>query len=314
MDMLLKKLFEAFGVSGREKDVAYVIKEELKKYSCEIKEDSLGNIIAKAGSGNEKIMLSANMDTKGVIVYHVESDGKIRIRNVGDLKAKFLIGKKVRFKDGIEGEIKTFSKEKTEITDLYVDAGMEKKESVLRYIKEGDTAVLCGNTFGDGENIISPYLSNRIGCYILLKLIEKMQDKNKEIYFVFSTQGCLGNRGARAAAFQIKPDVCFSINTEKEDVVKLGEGPAIVLMEKGLIMNSHVKNALIEAAENNDINIQRCVSDSSSDGGTVHRQVGGIQAGTVAVSCKNKNEMNETVNMKDVENTVKLLLVSINNI
>jgi len=66
--MFLKKLTEAFGVSGYEKEVRGVIKEEIKKYGDDIITDPLGNLIVlKKGYGKnkKKIMASAHMDEIG---------------------------------------------------------------------------------------------------------------------------------------------------------------------------------------------------------------------------------------------------------
>lgn len=45
---LLKHLSEAFGVSGREKQVREVILSEIRSSCDEIKVDNIGNIIAKS--------------------------------------------------------------------------------------------------------------------------------------------------------------------------------------------------------------------------------------------------------------------------
>ncbi|AAK78198.1 endoglucanase [Clostridium acetobutylicum] len=307
MDMLLKKILGTFGVSGREKEISEVIKEELNKYPCEVREDKLGNIIVKLGSGREKIMLSTNMDKKGVITYHIEEDGKVRIDAIGDIKADDIIGKTVVFRSGIEGKIESEKKENNEFRDIYVNVNMGKREAVLKYISEGEAAEFGGNTFADKENVVGPYLSNRAGCYAFLKVIKEIKSIDKEVYFVFSTQGNLNGRGARAAAFEIEPDMCISVNTEKEGEVKLSEGPILVLMEKGLITNYHVKEQIISSAEKAQIKLQRCVSSESSDGSVVHKEVGGIKTGTIALPCKNKNETNETISLNDVDDLVKLL-------
>lgn len=66
--MLLKRLCDAFGVSGYEREVRETIKEEIKNLADEILVDDLGNIIAlKKGHGENKkrIMASAHMDEIG---------------------------------------------------------------------------------------------------------------------------------------------------------------------------------------------------------------------------------------------------------
>ncbi|URZ04751.1 aminopeptidase [Clostridium felsineum] len=307
MDILLEKVINSFGVSGREKEISEIIKKELKKYDCTVKEDKLGNIIAKVGEGKEKIMLSTSMDTKGVIVYYIEYDGKIRIEPVGELKADDVLGKSIIFRSKIVGKIESDKKENNEFRDLYVKVNMEKKKTVLKYISEGEVGSFSGNIFEDGKNIVGSYLSNRAACFAFLKVIQEIKDINKEVYFVFSTQGNLGGKGARAAAFEIAPNMCISVNTEVEGEIKLGDGPVLVLMGKGLITNTCVKEKIIKTAEENNIKLQRCVSDFFSDGSSVHKEVGGIKTANIALPCKNKDSINEAVNYEDINNLVKLI-------
>ncbi|MGB9597148.1 MAG: M42 family peptidase, partial [Candidatus Poribacteria bacterium] len=62
--MLIEKLSNAFGVSGNEKDIRQVIKDEVTPLVDEVKTDSMGNLFAikKGDSDSLKIMLSAHMD------------------------------------------------------------------------------------------------------------------------------------------------------------------------------------------------------------------------------------------------------------
>lgn len=314
MDKLLKDIVEVFAVSGHENKAAEFIKQQLEDAECEIKEDKLGNVIVKRGSGEKKVMISANMDVKGLIAYYIEEDGKVRIHNLGDIEAESVVNKTVEFESGIAGEVVSEVKKNHEFRDLYVELGFKTRKAALEYVKEGDVACFKGNTYEEDDNIVSPNLSNRIGCYIMLNLIKDICDSDKELYFVFSAQGQLGARGARAAAFDIKPDLCFALNTENEKYVKVGEGPAIVTMQKGLIMHSDIKELLINAAEEMDMNVQLCVSDEISDGSTVHKEVYGIPTGTVAVPCQNKGTIKETINIKDIQKTIDLIKKCLNKI
>lgn len=313
MDKLLKEIIEVFGVSGHEKKVAEFIKKQLQDVECEINEDKLGNIIVKKGTGTNKIMICANMDVRGIIAYYVEEDGKIRIHNLGDFDAEAIVDKTIRFESGISGKVSSEVKEKHEFRDLYVDLGFKTREAALKYVKEGDTACFQGNTYEEDKNVVSPSLSNRVGCFILLKLIKQLKVIDKEIYFVFSVQGQLEARGARAAAFNIKPDVCLALGTESEKDVKLGSGPVLVVMQKGLIMHRSIKDILEKNALQLEMDIQLCVSNELSDGSTVHKEVGGIPTGTISIPCKNKGCINEVINISDVDKCIKLIEYSINS-
>lgn len=309
MDKLLSNLINAFGVSSNEENVRKIIKEELKDIQCIINEDKLGNLIVKLGEGNEKMMFCAHMDSIGFIVSFIEESGLIRAEKIGDFSSSDVIHNPVRFENGTIGKL-YLSKEQ-----LFIDIGIKGRDNVLKLIREGDTACLMGPCLKVAEeNIMSPNLDNRIGCYILLRLIKELKNINKEVYFVFSTQNELGGRGARAAAHTISPDYCVVVDLEesgdtieKKNNIKLGKGPVIKVMDKTLIMHEDIKKMLEESAQKLELKVQYIVSSSKSDGGTIHKEVQGIKTGELSIPCRYKHCSSEMVNTKDIEDSIKLL-------
>ena len=97
--MLLKKLSEAFGVSGCEDEVRGLIIEAIKDHVDEYRVDSIGNVIAlKRGTGESelKVMVAAHMDEVGLMITHIEKeDGTIRFRPVGGIDDRILLSKVV---------------------------------------------------------------------------------------------------------------------------------------------------------------------------------------------------------------------------
>lgn len=74
---LLKHLSEAFGVSGRERQVREVILSEIRSSCDEIKVDNIGNIIAKKhGKNNKNILIMASMDEPGFIISGYKEGGR----------------------------------------------------------------------------------------------------------------------------------------------------------------------------------------------------------------------------------------------
>lgn len=309
MDRLLGELVSAFGVSGSEEAVKSIIKEELKEVKCEIKEDAMGNLIVKMGQGGEKIMFCAHMDQIGVIATYIESNGFIRVGTIGDFRNQDIAHNFVRFKNGTVGKI-AYNKD-----DLYIDLGLKDKSEIEGKVREGDVACFTAPSLelGDG-NVISPNLDNRVGCYILIRLIKEIKNTNKEVYFVFSSQEELGGRGARAAAYAINPDYCIVIDLEEagdviggESNVKLGEGPVLKVMDKTLIMHHQVKQMLENASKELNSKIQYSVSNGKSDGGTIHKERAGIRTGELSIPCRYLHSISEMINLKDVEDTIQLL-------
>ncbi|WP_027626655.1 M42 family metallopeptidase [Clostridium lundense] len=309
MDKLLSNLVNAFGVSGNEDDVRNIIKDELKDTKCIISEDKIGNLIVKLGKGQEKMMFCAHMDTIGFMVSFIEDNGLIRVEKIGEFNSSDVVHNIVRFKNGTVGKL-FLNKEQ-----LFIDIGINTRKDVLKLVNEGDTACLAGSCLNVGEgNIISSNLDNRVGCYILLSLAKELQNINRETYFVFSTQNELGARGARAAAHTIKPDYCIVVDLEgSEDVIegknniKLGKGPIIKVMDKTLIMHEDIKNMIEESAQKLKLKVQYVVSNSKSDGGTIHKEGLGVKTGELSVPCRYIHCSSEMINIKDIEDSIKLL-------
>ena len=73
----LEILSNACGVTGREEEIAGLMKKFLKPYVDEVKEDKLGNVIGtKSGKKDgPKIMLAAHMDEIGLFVKTITRRG-----------------------------------------------------------------------------------------------------------------------------------------------------------------------------------------------------------------------------------------------
>jgi endoglucanase len=313
MDNMLSRLLSSFGVSGHEDEVRKAIIDELKDVKCEIKEDKMGNLIIKLGEGSEKLMLCAHMDEIGLIATFVEDNGFIRVGSIGDFNIADVVHNLITFENGTLGKVAA-AKTNAEIGDLFIDIGVSTREEALKKVREGEVACFLGDALELGNNIISPGLDNRVGCYILLKLIKELKETNKELYFVFSSQAELGGRGARAASFAIEPDYCIVVDLEEagdsiggKGNIKLGGGPVLTVMDRSLIMHHEIKESLEGAAKENNIEVQYASVNRISDGGAIHKEKSGVKAGVVSVPCRYNHSISEMVCISDIEKTVELL-------
>ena len=95
---MLKKLTEAFGVSGSDERVREIILEEITPYCQNIECMKDGNIIAfKKGkkTPSKKVMISAHTDEVGFMVKDITKDGYLEICEVGGIDSRILLSKKV---------------------------------------------------------------------------------------------------------------------------------------------------------------------------------------------------------------------------
>lgn len=313
MDKVLDKLINAFGVSGREEEVRNVIKELINKSEATVYEDKVGNLIVRLGQGKEKLMFCANMDEIGFITTYVKNNSTVKVENIGDFNMEQSVNSLVRFKDGTVGKLVQV-KNKTGKGDFYIDLGLNVQNSIKSKIHESSVACLNSETAQTGRILIGPGLNNRVGCYILLRLIKEITANNKEVYFVFSVEKELGGRGARAAAYAINPDYCIVVDLQKagdikdgEEAVKIGEGPVITIKDSSLIIHHQIKEMLEAAAKKTGIKLQYAVSDGLSDGGAIQKEREGIKTGRISVPCRYIHTASEMICVDDVEKAVKLL-------
>ena len=81
---LIKKLTMAFGVSGFEKEVTDIIKNEMSEIS-EINKDKIGNIYCKIKGKKENptIVLIAHTDEIGFMVSDILPSGHLKLQPIG---------------------------------------------------------------------------------------------------------------------------------------------------------------------------------------------------------------------------------------
>lgn len=317
---LIKTLTHTFGPSGHEKKVADTITELLKGKVDEIKRDALGNLICiKKGSG-KKIMLAAHMDEIGIIVTYIDEKGFLRFGNIGGIPPLMILGQRVVFDNGTIGvvwyEEDIDNMKNTKPDKMFIDIGANSKEDAERFVKVGDPAVFVGDTVEQNGKIISKALDDRIGCAVLIELALSQPKTDNEIYYVFTTQEEVGLRGAKTAAFGIVPDMALAIDVCgtgdtpgcKPISVQLGDGPTVKIKDRSVIAHPRVKDLLINSAKEKNIPYQlEVMMDGGTDAGSIHTAAGGIPSGGVSIPTRFIHDASEMVDIKDVENAVKLL-------
>jgi putative aminopeptidase FrvX len=321
--MLLEKLINAFGVSGYEKEIRTVIREEIKELAEEITVDALGNLIVyKAGIGDnkKKIMASAHMDEIGFQVVKIEDKGNIRVRALGGIPVIGTAMNRVKFRNGIIGLVASTIKEKELTTDtkkLYIDIGASSKEEVEKYLKVGDVAAYVGDYAELKENnITGKALDDRIGCYILIEALRKINKPYNDLYFVFSTQEEVGLRGATVAANRINPDLGIALDVTiandfpncPEGSNKVSGGTAIKVSDGSVICNEYLVEEMISCAKENNIKYQLDVIDGGgTDAGAINKSNFGVRAAGISVATRYVHGPNALISMDDTNASIELL-------
>ena len=296
---LLNELTQAFGVAGREKAVRSIIEREVKPFADEMSVDALGNLIVlKKGRGDGKrVMLAAHMDEIGFQVTKIESDGRIRVHNVGFNFVGASHNGTVVFQNGTLGVISvvgTIEEAKNEPSKLYIDIGSTKDEDAKNYVNVGD---YCGHVshYKELQNgrIAAKSLDNRIGCYILIEALKRNKgDKPNDVYYVFTVQEELGCRGAVTAAERIKPDIGISVDISPDHIYPcdlegsnaVGEGVGIKFGDPSAISDEYLIDEMLKCCQANEIKFQRDVMNrGGTDSSSMNRAYYGARVAGISV-------------------------------
>lgn len=319
MKELLKKLSETYGPSGREEEIARVIREEIKSYVDETYTDNMGNFYAVKKGKGAKIMVAAHMDEIGMIVTHIDDKGFLRFSNVGGLLLHVLLGQRVIFANGCHGTIgmeKLDDPKKLALEKFYIDIGATGKDDARQKVKVGDIATYHREAIVVGNRIIGKAMDNRAGCTVLIKAIQELGKTDNEVYAVFTSQEEVGLRGSRTSTYRINPDLGLAVDvTTVGDTpeaptmdVSLGKGPTVKIKDMSVICHPRLKEILSELAEKNQIPYQyEVLTAGGTDAGAIHLTKEGIPAGVISVPCRYIHTPGEMVDLGDLEQAVKLL-------
>lgn len=317
---MIYKLTHTFGPSGNERKVAALIGDILKGKVDEIRTDALGNLICiKKGSG-KKIMLAAHMDEIGIIVSYIDNKGFLRFGGVGGINPFIVLGQRVIFENGTVGVIwyeeNIDDIKNNKIEKMYIDIGAKTSTEAEELVSIGDMAVFEAGTVLQNGRIISKSMDDRIGCAILIQMALNKPKTDNEIYYVFTSQEEVGLRGARTAAFGIMPNMALAVDVTKTGdtpeckpmAVTIGDGPAIKIKDRSIIAHPEIKDRLVKCAKEENIPHQfEILMQGGTDAGSIHTTAGGIPSGGISIPTRNIHNTSEIVDMKDVENAVKIL-------
>lgn len=317
---LLKKLCETYAVSGDEDKIRTVIADEIKGFADEIYTDVMGNLIAHKKGNGKKVMYTADIDEIGIVVTHIDDNGFIRFGFVGTANVHFMLFRRVVFKNGTIGTIAYEESIKDvkdlESANLYVDIGAKTRDEAEKLVSIGDTAAVLQSFENIGKTVSGKALSGRCGAYVLVNAIKNIKDNKNDLYFVFSSQGKVGFRGAKTASFGIEPDYAVAVDTVcagdtpsgKTSNVSLGKGAAVKIKDASYLSSKEVREQIIKCAEESGINYQLAVDESGRNGiGGVHLSKSGVKSCAVSVPVRYINTPCETADVSDIESAVELV-------
>lgn len=333
----IKALCELNGISGRENAVSKKVVELISGIATDVRIDNIGNVIAfKKGKNvpTNKIMLAAHMDEVGMIVTDITEEGLLRIATVGGVNSKVILGRAVSVSDnnviGVIGtkaiHMQSAEERKTAVPadDLYVDIGAKNKADALTKVALGDSISFIGDyeEFGDGF-IKAKALDDRTGCAILIEVMKK--DLIFDTYFVFSVQEEVGTRGAKVAAYSVKPDVAIVIETTAsgdvagvkgtDRVSVIGDGAVVSYMDNSTIYDKTLFELAFHLAKEQDITCQTKTKISGgNDAGAIKVANNGVRTAAISVPTRYIHSPANVAKKSDIEAVYQLALAMVNTV
>ena len=298
---------------GAEGPVAEAIVTRLAGLPSAPTRDELGNVRLLAEGSRPRVLVTAHMDQVGYMVSRLGEDGalclplgspqlaaerKARVRVVGDTHPAF-------------------------------DAELEsrgEKGGVLRSerwdeIRIGDCVVFADPlvTREDGR-VCGPALDDRIGCLIALRAARALAAETDDVAFAWTVREEAEPAGVVRVARDIDPDVVVAVDItyatvdggdSMESALKLGAGPAITLLDGGMVGHSLPLRAFDRAARNLGMSWQpEVVRGGVSEAGRAQGMLG-IPAIALLVPIENPHSAEEVADLGDVGAVLELLVAGV---
>jgi putative aminopeptidase FrvX len=327
---LLKELTEAHGPSGYEAEIGELVAEKLSAFADEVKRDGVGNVVAlRRGEGEEprpSVMLAAHMDEIALMVTGLDK-GFLRLTEVGGFDQRVLLGQEVRVhgRREIPGLIVSVPPHFTEPSErekpvpldrLFVDVGLPASE-VETLVRVGDPITLKARyTPLAGNYASSKSMDDRASVAAVVLCLEELGRRRHlwDVYAVATVQEEVTGIGAIAGAYNLRPTIAVAIDVTfgqqpgfaSPETGKLDGGPCVSL---GPNIHPRLFDRLMEAAKAMEIpyQVEPIPGASGTDAWAIQVSRSGVPTGLLGVPLRYMHSAVETVCLRDVERSGRLL-------
>lgn len=325
-----RKLVYTPGIPGYEDRVRELILSMVKNYGKTFV-DSLGNLVLEIGEGEKSVLLAAHMDELGLVVTHIEDDGKLRFRKMGGIDDRILPSQHVVIHSekgdipGIIGLTPPHLRLEKEVkvmpwNELFIDVGADSAEEARSLgveILDPVTFYKPWSTLKKGKVIATRSVDDRFGCAVLIEIARMIYESKitpkLKVYLAWTVQEEVGLRGALALAHMIKPSYMISIDTTTccnpaiTGSLKPGNGPTIRAIDNAGIISPRLVKYLIKLAKQNNIPVQPVSAGGGTDMAAFQRV--NVLSAALGVPVKYTHSTTEYLNLDDVEKLIQFTSV-----
>ncbi|TRZ54275.1 M42 family peptidase [bacterium] len=332
---LLKELIFQPGLSGYESPIREFIIKRIEKFAAP-KVDPVGNVTAAIGAGTPRILFASHMDEIGMVVSYIEDDGFLRIRKVGMVDDRILIGRTVEIIGeggkipGVIGirpphlytsledferlrEVPTWDK-------IFVDIGASSRKEVESLGIKIMSPIIFKKDFIilNQNRCAARGIDDRFGCALLIKLLEEAYKKKLdcEITFAWTVQEEIGAIGGQVLASRGLWDIMFAVDSYSSADVPgipfhygpsvLGNGPILRMMDHHSISTPELARWVISLSKKEAISLQTGPTGGYTDG--KHFLSQGIPMLMISIPVRYMHSPVEMIDLRDMEGLFQLLL------
>lgn len=293
--------------------------------------DALGNITGETDGDGDGILLTAHLDSIGMIVTGIEKNGFIRVYKCGGVDIRTLAAHDVEIhgKESVYGVITSTpphlakdNKTAADFDEMLVDTSLSDDE-INDIIRLGDR-VTFRTPYREmlGNNLSGAYFDDKAGVCAILRCLEILKENNckKKVSVLFSTREETGSSGAVAGGFNSCAKECIAVDvsfaktkdTPSNITAALGGGTMIGIapaLDNGMV------SALKAVAKQNNIAFQLEIMGGATgtDADKIAVSKGGKRTALLSIPLKNMHTPVEVVNLDDIEATAELMAQYIMN-
>jgi tetrahedral aminopeptidase len=328
---LVRELVEARGASGYESEVREVVRKRFGEFAHDVRMDAMGNLIALRqgeGSSSERpcVMLAGHMDEIALMVTRIEK-GFLQITQIGGFDPRVLFGQEVTVHGSRElpGLVVSVPPHFTDVAErekpvplekLFIDVGLPPDE-VGAAVHVGDIVTLQGRyTQLSGGYAAGKSMDDRAAVAAIALCLEELARRvhSWNVLAVATVQEEASMVGAVTGTYGLDPTIAVTVDVtfglqpglSPNETVKMDGGPSIAM---GPNFHPVLREKLLAAAAALEIPHQTEViaGPSGTDAWAIQVSRSGVPCGLLGIPLRSMHTPVETVCLRDIERTAKLL-------
>ncbi|MCL1887457.1 MAG: M28 family peptidase [Kiritimatiellaeota bacterium] len=244
--LLLEKLLSAHATPGDETAVADILLAAWRDAGLATRRLGAHAILADTAPRSRKppLLITAHMDSCGFAVDRVDTLGLVPLGHPDTAKASISVILKTRaglFRGTLRRKLRA---------DKTPDFWFHPADGERPEAAHGDRVAFAPSFARDGNMISSPFLDNRMGCWLLARLaplLKKWKLPRRVILGATGSEEMCGF-GASVLARETKPAAAVVLDTtyvNPAQNVRLGNGPVLTLSDKSILLSLDLRDRLL---------------------------------------------------------------------